>query len=107
MLRIGRHDLVARPDAEAAQYDVASLSRRAGESDPVRMRTQQTREFGAEHLALVQDSLKVASARSALLQFEALHRLHGRYGRAGERTKGAGVQVGAAPEHRQSAAHGN
>ena len=60
VLRIGRHDLVARPDAEAAQHDVASLGRRAGEGDSLRLRPQQAREFGAKHLTFVQDSLKVA-----------------------------------------------
>ena len=106
VLRIGRHDLVAWADAEATQHDVASFGRRAGEGDSLRMCPQQARELGAEHLTFVQDLLKVRSARSALLQLAALHRLHGRYRRARERAKRAGVQVGAAVEHRQSAAYG-
>jgi hypothetical protein len=82
VLRIGRHDLVARPNAEAAQHDVASLGRRAREGDSLRMRPQQAREFGAQQLTFVQDSLKIRAARSALFQLAVLHLLHGRYGYA-------------------------
>ena len=38
VFRISRHDLVARPDAEPAQHDVASLCRRARERDLLRLR---------------------------------------------------------------------
>ncbi|HTF40805.1 MAG TPA: hypothetical protein VK754_09455, partial [Propionibacteriaceae bacterium] len=59
------------------------------------------------HPALVQDSLEVRSARSALLQLAAPDRLHGLRCRARERTEGAGVQVGVAVQHRKFAANGD
>jgi hypothetical protein len=68
---------------------------------------QQFSEFSPEHLPLVQDSLEVRSARSALLELAALHRLHGLRCRARERAEGAGVQVGVAVQHRKFATNGD
>ena len=98
---VGRHDLVAGPDAEAAQDDVAPLRRRARERDLLGLRSR-PRELAAQALALLQHLLEVGPARPPLLQLPALDRLHRLHGRARERAERAGVQVGVPLEHRQA-----
>ena len=106
MLRVGRHDLVAGPDPQAAHDDVAALGRRPRQRDLLRRRADQPRQLAAERLALLHDTLEVRAAGPALLQLLALDGLHRLDGRARERPERARVQVGVALQHRQATADG-
>ena len=106
VLRVRRHHLVARPDAQAAQDDVAAFRRRGRERDLFRLRAQEACKLAPQRLALLQRALEVRTARAALLQLEALDGLHRLDRRPRQRAERARVQVRIALQHRQAAADG-
>src|SRR5256885_16838951 len=71
MLRIRRHDLVARPEAEPGEDDVATIRRRPGQGDVVRARPDQLGDLRSDAAPDRKHVVEPGPARTAALLVEA------------------------------------
>ena len=101
VLLVGRHDLVARREAEPGDDDLAAARRRVGERDLLRRRADDLREAGAHLLAQPGELLDVRHPAAALLEIAREPRLRRLDRRARQRPVRAGVEVRLALEHRE------
>ena len=107
MLDVGCEDVVVGVEGEAAEDDVAAVRGRPGQRKLLRRRVQQRGEPRTKALPGLHQPLPVAGSAAALLEVTPAAELEGRRGRAAERPKGAGIEVGEPLEHRELSASGS
>src|SRR4051812_16802094 len=105
MLRVRRHDLVLRSEAEAGEDDVAAVGGRARQRDAVGPRSDQRRELLADPRPEREHALEVLPSAASALVVPARALVHGPNGCARERPERAGVEIREALEHRELGAY--